>query len=247
MSSQSARARVPREGEWSCDGAATADVGVPGVSATGAGKTRQERRRLQTRRRIYEAAYELFVANGYDETTIEQIADHADVARATVFNHFQRKSDLVSYWARQRGETLRTLTKQLQQEGGSVRQLILTFLSVLATLTEHERRLSQVMIAAQVRTGLPLSPDWQRFSTEPYTEAVQLGQKQGDIRADIDPEEAAALLRDAYMGTLYRWLDGDVEPPFALKPVLIARADMILDGISTHATDTDVDDEELDG
>lgn len=228
-------------------GSAQQTSGSRVVSASGASSSRQERRRLQTRRRIYEAAYRLFVANGYDETTIEQIADHADVARATVFNHFQRKSDLVSYWAKQRGETLRTLTKQLQQEGGSVRQLILTFVSVLANVTEQERRLSQVMIAAQVRTGLPLSTDWQQFSTEPYIEAMRLGQKQGEIRADVDPEEAAALLRDAYMGTLYRWLDGGVEPPFALKAVLVARADMILDGISQdRAIDAGGGDEKFD-
>lgn len=34
----------------------------------------------------------LFVEKGFDSTTMEDIAELADVARATVFNHFPRKS-----------------------------------------------------------------------------------------------------------------------------------------------------------
>lgn len=193
---------------------------------------RQERRRLETRRRIYKAARRLFSEHGYDATTIEQIATAADVARATVFNHFKRKSDLVRYWSSQRGEALRTLTETLQERGGSARELVLTFLHMLAALNEHERRLSQVMVTAVVHTGLPLTPEWQETSAQPFTEAVRVGQHRGEFSSQIDAEEAGALLRDAYMGTLYRWLEGGGDPPFELEEVLIRRAIMILDGIS---------------
>src|SRR6185437_16446495 len=44
-----------------------------------------------TRRRIVDAATELFVATGYGTTTLEQIAERAGVAVQTVYFHFGNK------------------------------------------------------------------------------------------------------------------------------------------------------------
>lgn len=54
----------------------------------------RERKKQQTRQRIAEAAMGLFVAQGFDETTVAQIAAEADVAVKTVFNYFPAKEDL---------------------------------------------------------------------------------------------------------------------------------------------------------
>jgi AcrR family transcriptional regulator len=48
-----------------------------------------------TRRRIIDAAAELFVSNGYTTTTLEQIAASADVAVQTVYFHFGNKRSLL--------------------------------------------------------------------------------------------------------------------------------------------------------
>jgi AcrR family transcriptional regulator len=53
-------------------------------------KTRGGRARA-TRRKIIDAAAELFVANGYRATTLEQIAARAEVAVQTVYFHFGNK------------------------------------------------------------------------------------------------------------------------------------------------------------
>ncbi|NEC85074.1 TetR/AcrR family transcriptional regulator [Streptomyces sp. SID12501] len=56
------------------------------------------RRRLEARRRILEAADELFEENGgvdggYEATTIDMIVERARVSRRTYFNHFDTKAD----------------------------------------------------------------------------------------------------------------------------------------------------------
>ena len=48
-------------------------------------------RARHTRRRIIDAAAELFIADGYTVTTLEQIADRAGVAVQTVYFHFGNK------------------------------------------------------------------------------------------------------------------------------------------------------------
>jgi AcrR family transcriptional regulator len=56
---------------------------------------RQERRKRRTRQAIQTAALELFAERGYRETTINDIADRADVAPRTVTVHFPAKEELL--------------------------------------------------------------------------------------------------------------------------------------------------------
>ena len=56
---------------------------------------RRERRVAETRRAIAQAAKELFEERGYGETTIDQIADRADVATRTLFRYFASKEALL--------------------------------------------------------------------------------------------------------------------------------------------------------
>ena len=49
---------------------------------------RRERKKAETRRALVAAARRLFLERGYDEVTVAQIADEADTAVTTLFNHF---------------------------------------------------------------------------------------------------------------------------------------------------------------
>lgn len=64
------------------------------------------RPRRSSRATLEEAAAELFLENTYAATTVEQIAQRAGVSRATFFNYFASKADLL--WAGL-DDTLRSL------------------------------------------------------------------------------------------------------------------------------------------
>jgi AcrR family transcriptional regulator len=55
---------------------------------------RRTRKRLATRQGISDAATRLFIERGFDQVTVDEIAEAADVGRMTVFNHFPRKEDM---------------------------------------------------------------------------------------------------------------------------------------------------------
>lgn len=55
---------------------------------------RRTRKRQATRQAISDAATRLFMEQGFDRVTVDQIAEAADVGRMTVFNHFPRKEDM---------------------------------------------------------------------------------------------------------------------------------------------------------
>ncbi len=55
----------------------------------------RERKKLQTRRAIHDAAIALFLERGFDEVSVAEVAAAAQVSKMTVFNYFPTKEDLV--------------------------------------------------------------------------------------------------------------------------------------------------------
>ncbi|WP_224373039.1 TetR/AcrR family transcriptional regulator [Hyalangium versicolor] len=56
---------------------------------------RRERKRRETRQRIVDAAMKLFLDRGYEATTMNDIADAADVSRRSLFDYFPTKEDVL--------------------------------------------------------------------------------------------------------------------------------------------------------
>ncbi|MET9389879.1 TetR family transcriptional regulator [Streptomyces sp. NPDC006624] len=55
----------------------------------------RERKKIKTRHAIRQATYALVREQGYESTTVEQIAERAEVSPSTVFRYFPTKEDIV--------------------------------------------------------------------------------------------------------------------------------------------------------
>jgi AcrR family transcriptional regulator len=65
------------------------------ATARGGAGTLRERKRERTRRTIVDAGFDLFEARGYDETTIADIAEAAEIGARTFFSYFASKEELL--------------------------------------------------------------------------------------------------------------------------------------------------------
>jgi AcrR family transcriptional regulator len=67
----------------------------------------QSRKRQLVRDAIYEAAIDLFATKGFDETTVEELAEAAGISRRSFFRYFETKDDLLARNTVTCGEVLR--------------------------------------------------------------------------------------------------------------------------------------------
>jgi AcrR family transcriptional regulator len=61
---------------------------------TTARPTRADRRMVRNRKDLLKAAETLFAEKGFERVTIDEIADAADLAKGTFYNHFNDKNDI---------------------------------------------------------------------------------------------------------------------------------------------------------
>jgi AcrR family transcriptional regulator len=165
-----------------------------------------------TRDRLVAAAFELFESQGYDATTVDDIATRAGTGRSTFFRHFRGKEDVVlpdheallgrvadrlATASRSGGETA------LRESAGMV---LAQYLAEGATARARHRLASSVpairdreiaSVQRYVRLFSQHIHDW--LSAEP----------DGALRAEL----VASSVVIAHNHVLRRWLRGDTDAP----------------------------------
>jgi TetR/AcrR family transcriptional regulator, cholesterol catabolism regulator len=170
---------------------------------------RRERNKLDVYRRIRQAAVELFRKQGYDATTVEEIAERADVAKGTVFNHFPRKESLLEALA---ADVRVKLGDQLGPRAtwtGSSRDQVVRLLLTLAKLAHEDRTVFRLVLRQTVREF------WLDARKDPLTLQIQEdvrmalrgGRKRGELRTSVPVEAAARLIEAAFFTSLLDWLN----------------------------------------
>ncbi len=211
---------------------------------------RRERKKLETRRRIYQAAMALFVEKGFDDTTVEEIAKRADVAKGTVFNYFPHKKSFLhtSYeiWFTQMLEEMGPVDSWL---GGARARFQRVFDHMAQQSLEH-RDLSRLIIFENMREARRLldRPDADApggCAENPGREGLRLmeglareiihqGKRDGEIRGEVDEELAAILLTGMVFHTLVcsLVLGGSAGQ---LRAILAAKLDIVFSGLASRA------------
>ena len=69
-----------------------------GAKATEITESLRERKRRETQQHIAETGLRLFLANGYENTTLDTIAAEAGISRRTFFSYFKSKEDVLFVW-----------------------------------------------------------------------------------------------------------------------------------------------------
>ncbi|MCK8671341.1 TetR/AcrR family transcriptional regulator [Rhodococcus sp. HM1] len=168
---------------------------------------RRERNKLRTRQRMLDAARRLFAERGVDGSTIEDIADLAGVSRATVFNYFPSKDDLITALHASHMDALTTLIDQLLAQDLTTAERIA---GVFADFARESRRYPGYMraVTGEIERDLG-TPDTARERTQRFDEQmlriVEPGVERGEVRTDYPLPFLAQMVGAVYVSTLRHW------------------------------------------
>lgn len=103
----------------------------------------RKRARARTKQAIYSAAMRLFAAKGFNETTVDESADAAEVSRATFFNNFGTKDGVLRHYSEMLAEELSQAFEETKSEPSSLnrmRHFLMCWLNQIAKDREEARR-----------------------------------------------------------------------------------------------------------
>ncbi len=160
--------------------------------------TRRERKKQETRERILSVAREMLISRGYGATTLEEIAETADVAKATFYNYFPNKDDLLRQIAAIEVEAVDLQMAQETDRHSSplaaiCRSQELTF-SESSPVLQVIRRILLEDIMHPEKIPLPLIEKGNML-----IDLVRQSQEQGELRSDLDPTQTAQAIGRAYL------------------------------------------------
>lgn len=115
----------------------------------------RERKRRETRRRITEKGIELFVAKGYEATTLDAIAEAAGIARRTFFHYFNSKEEIILAW---QGALPDAVRAAVLEQGAAVTPLVAVRAALIALAADMRPDMAITIIrimrsSEQLRAG----------------------------------------------------------------------------------------------
>jgi AcrR family transcriptional regulator len=195
----------------------------------------RERKQRATRERLLTVAQTRFAERGYGRTTMDDIAADADVSRATAFNYFPRKEELLLALVDRRRAFIVDLLAREQPEAADVADRLHRVFTSLCDSFDTDSAGHRALTRAWVQAGGPLFPD--AFATAAiFADTLRDAQARGQLRPDIDPGSAGRVLLDAYLGAIIRWATDQDATTASLRDQLSAVVDTIINGLRPPRT-----------
>lgn len=154
---------------------------------------RREREKEEVRRKILDAARELFEAEGYDRVTMRGVAERIEYSPTTIYLHFEDKDDLVRALCHEDfGRLLEALSliPPAADPVEAIRQLGRAYVG-FALANPNQFRFMFMSPAHRNETHGPGDPGWRSFGA--LLEAVTRAVAEGRFRK-LEPLLAAQIL-----------------------------------------------------
>jgi AcrR family transcriptional regulator len=167
----------------------------------------RERKKLKTRRSIQEHALRLFREQGYEATTVEQIAEAAEVSPSTFFRYYPTKEDtvLTDEYDPLMVESLRGQPPELSP-ADALRAMLREVIGEL--LSDHrERMLERTRLLLSV--GALRMRQWEHLRESQDLLVGVLAERLGRSPADREVRSFVAALLAVWETTLTDWAEDD--------------------------------------
>jgi len=172
---------------------------------------RRERKRKQMLEHLAGTAAKLFESLSYESVTMERIAEEADVAKRTLYNHFPTKEAILAYW----------IDAELKRDLAGLQSSIArckTFRSRVACVLRasadwcerHPQHLMAYLRHRLLSVGAPSTQEGRSDGSDialMWQQLIAAGQQAGELSAEFPADQFATWFHHLYLGALLRWLN----------------------------------------
>jgi len=197
----------------------------------------RRRRKAERPQEILEAAFVEFSRNGYAQTTLDQIAEHAGVTKGTIYVYFENKEHLfISMVHEFTKATTEIVHGMFESHDGSTADLLRAQFSFIYEHIVSDKRRREVvrMLIAEAPRFPALADRYHEEILRPcldmLRQAIQRGVERGDIRNSAIVDSPQVIIAPIALVDLWMMMFDDRQP-LDLKAYFNAHLDMVLNGL----------------
>ncbi len=192
-------------------------------------RSTREKKRLETRERIYQAALAEFREAGFQKAQIDRIVERAGVARGTFYFHFPSKEHVLLELQRREETSVTERIAESPRRAENLSDYLHQVVDVINTEQLEALELQREMLAMYVRE--PRAAFVEPMREPLFVEMIDFFHEcaeRGELRDEFAPEELVGI----FMRSLFGWVAIDVERPDGDDSTLNDFVDIFVRGVS---------------
>ncbi|KJS66298.1 MAG: hypothetical protein JL50_12430 [Peptococcaceae bacterium BICA1-7] len=194
-------------------------------------QTRWDRKKELTRTKIIDITISLIEKQGFEQTSMEQIAEEADLAKGTLYNYFPNKGAVLAAYAQRTVHNYEPVWQKIIDSNPDTRSRFEALLEFCYEWLLHNKNSFKIYLISRLHDKVSLwsDPEDQRSGIQGvYESIIRRGQEEGEIRKDITAEAMAALFHSNMAAVIMGWLmQGE---SFPIRLALTNTIDLFLSG-----------------
>ncbi|HPF31437.1 MAG TPA: TetR/AcrR family transcriptional regulator [Candidatus Sabulitectum sp.] len=189
----------------------------------------RERKRRDTRKAILDSAEILFPLRGYRNTTMEAIAERAEIAVGTIYNYFHSKAEVMVELNSRETERVISELRTLDIEGCSVEDMLWEIISrILAVFDRYPRELMRELFSATIENSHSTLTNGLVRQDEKFlgylAGILEELKSKGRLKMETDPGSVAYGIYSLVFGGMLRY---SMDDDFTLEDAMTLIAGMI--------------------
>lgn len=194
----------------------------------GSSINRRERKKLNSKKAIIDAAVHLFLQKGYNETSVAEIMNEADLGIGTFYNYFQSKEEILMHLLAKIISETNKFYLHLSKEPKAASGVLAEMFLFTGRLLAENRFVLPLFLSAAHKTAAhknsPPSAEGLTFKAI-FDKIIKMGQDKGEFRQDIPAEVITEMFHSVFQAASFSSLD------IAFMENIEYKLKLILDGL----------------
>lgn len=198
----------------------------------------REEKKQKTKQAILEAAIALFSSNGYENTSIEQIAKVAGVGKGTVYSYFETKKHIIWGFCDYELEQIHLeLVSRSNHDDSILDQMLTIYMTEFRHVTKN-KEFGRIFMREAVfpnDNGGNVHQDIDDKYFQMLFPILQKGQERGELRKDIELLYITAHFYSLYIVIMSAWYTGRIQTE-EVGPAMEALFRQALEGLQPNSS-----------